>query len=385
MIDLRSDTMTQPTPAMRQAIAAAEVGDEQWREDPTVNELERRAAELLGQEEAVFVPTATMANEISLRVLSEPGDELIAEENAHLLISELGGPAVHAGLMTRPLPSRAGRFTSEQVRAAARRGDLGHTPTTRIVAIENTHNASGGRVWPLAEIAAIAETCRELELALHLDGARLFNAAIASGESPATIAGYADTVTVCFSKGLGCPLGAIVAGSSERMLRARRYKHQFGGAMRQAGIVAAACVYALDHHVERLAEDHARARRLGEALHEAGVPVDLEQVETNFVQIDVGVLGLGIPEALERLLGEGVRFSSTALPGRLRAVTHLGLTDEDIDRAIEAIPRALGVTAEGSGLRPEDVERDDDGGVQPDQHQAAPPIAAPVPEEPGHT
>ena len=385
MIDLRSDTATKPTPAMREAIASAEVGDEQLREDPTVNELERRVAELLGHDDAVFVPTATMANEISLRVLSEPGDELIAEENAHLLISELGGPAVHAGLMTRPLPSRAGRFTSEQVRAAARRGDLGHTPTTRIVAIENTHNASGGRVWPLAEIAAIAETCRELELALHLDGARLFNAAIASGESPAAIAGYADTVTVCFSKGLGCPLGAIVAGSSERMLRARRYKHQFGGAMRQAGIVAAACVYALDHHVERLAEDHARARRLGEALHEAGVPADLEQVETNFVQIDVGALGLGIAEALERLFGEGVRLSSTSLPGHLRAVTHLGLTDEDIDRAIEAIPRALGVTAEGPGLRPEDVERDDGGGVQPDQHQAAPPIAAPVPEEPGHT
>jgi len=385
VIDLRSDTATKPTPAMREAIASAEVGDEQLREDPTVNELERRVAQLLGHDDAVFVPTATMANEISLRVLSEPGDELIAEENAHLLISELGGPAVHAGLMTRPLPSRAGRFTSEQVRAAARRGDLGHTPTTRIVAIENTHNASGGRVWPLAEIAAIAETCRELELALHLDGARLFNAAIASGESPAAIAGYADTVTVCFSKGLGCPLGAIVAGSSERMLRARRYKHQFGGAMRQAGIVAAACVYALDHHVERLAEDHARARRLGEALHEAGVPADLEQVETNFVQIDVGALGLGIAEALERLLGEGVRLSSTSLPGRLRAVTHLGLTDEDIDRAIEAIPRALGVTAEGSGLRPEDVERDDGGSVQPDQHQAAPPIAAPVPEEPGHT
>jgi threonine aldolase len=247
--------------------------------------------------------------------------------------------------MTRPLPARAGRFTSVQVRAAARRGDLGHVPTTKIVAIENTHNSSGGRVWPLAEVEAMAETCRDLELALHLDGARLFNAAVASGEAPSAIAGHADTVTICFSKGLGCPLGAIVAGSSERMLRARRYKHQFGGAMRQAGIVAAACVYALDHHVDRLVEDHERARRLGERLHEAGLPVDLEQVETNFVQVDVGALGLQVGEALDRLLGEGIRMTPTMLPGVLRAVTHLAITDEDVDRASEAIPRALGVGA----------------------------------------
>jgi threonine aldolase len=345
MIDLRSDTASKPTPAMREAIANAEVGDEQLREDPTVNELERRAAETLGQEDSVFVPTATMANEIALRVLGDPGDELIAEENAHLLIAELGGPAVHAGLMTRPLPAHAGRFTTDQVRAAARRGDLGHIPTTRIVAIENTHNSSGGRVWPLAEIAAMAETCRELELSLHIDGARLFNAAVASGEAPAAIAGHGDTATICFSKGLGCPLGAIVAGSAERMLRARRLKHQFGGAMRQAGIVAAACVYALDHHVERLADDHERARRLAEGLHGAGVPVAVEQVETNFVQVDVGSLGMGVGEAIERLLAEGIRVSGTVLPGRLRAVTHLEITDEDIERAVDGIPRALDTPA----------------------------------------
>jgi threonine aldolase len=342
MIDLRSDTATKPTLAMREAIANADVGDEQIREDPTVNELERRAADILGQEDSVFVPTATMANEIALRVLGEPGDELIAEELSHILIAELGGPAVHAGLMTRPVSAGTGRFTPDQVRAAARKGDLGHVPTTRIVSIENTHNGAGGRVWPLAEVEAMAETCRELDLSLHLDGARLFNAAVASGEAPAAIAGHADTVTICFSKGLGCPLGAIVAGSSERMLRARRYKHQFGGAMRQAGIVAAACVYALDHHVDRLVDDHARARRLAEALHEAGVAIDLERVETNFVQLDVGAMGIATADATERLDGAGIRVSGTMHPGVLRAVTHLGISDEDIDHAIEAIPRALG-------------------------------------------
>jgi threonine aldolase len=329
---------------MRAAIAAAEVGDEQIREDPTVNELESRMAAILSQEEAVFVPTATMANEIALRVLAEPGDELIAEEESHILLSELGGAAVFAGLMTRPISSSNGRFGPEQVRAKARSGDLGHTPTTRIVAIENTHNSAGGRVWPLDEIEALAGACRELELALHIDGARLFNAAVASGHEPGSVAGHGDTVTICFSKGLGCPFGAVVAGSSERMLRARRLKHQFGGAMRQAGIAAAACVYALDHHVERLAEDHARARSLAKALVEAGLPVDLEQVETNFVQIDVGVLGLSQMEAMKRLLDEGVRLSTTT-GSRLRAVTHLDISDEDVNRAAELIPRALGVPA----------------------------------------
>jgi threonine aldolase len=342
MIDLRSDTATKPTKAMREAIANAEVGDEQLREDPTVNELERRAAEILGHEDSVFVPTATMANEIALRVLGEPGDELIAEELSHILIAELGGPAVFAGLLTRPMPSVAGRFSTDQVRAAARKGDLGHVPTTRIVAIENTHNAAGGRVWPLAEVVAMAETCRELDLRLHLDGARLFNAAVASALEPAEIAGHADTATICFSKGLGCPLGAIVAGSTERMVRARRFKHQFGGAMRQAGIVAAACVYALDHNVDRLADDHARAHRLAEALAEAGVVIDLERVETNFIQLDVGAMGLAEEDAKERLRNEGVLVSGTLLSGVLRAVTHLGITDEDIEHAIEAIPRALG-------------------------------------------
>lgn len=343
MIDLRSDTKTQPSRGMREAMANAEVGDEQRREDPTVLDLERRVAELLGQEEAVYVPTATMANEIALRTLAEPGDELIAEENAHLLLSELGGPAVHAGLMTRPIRGRAGRFGPDEVQRMARRGDQTHTSPTRIVAIENTHNASGGRVWPPDEVEALVATSRELGLTVHLDGARLLNASVATGIPAAHIAGQFDTVTLCLSKGLGCPLGALVAGSEERMRKARRFKHQFGGAMRQAGIVAAAGVYALDHNVERLVDDHTRALRLAQGLRAAAVPVDLDQVETNFVQVDVGALGFEASDALEQLSREGVGLSRTAHPGILRAVTHLDIADDDVERAIELIPKGLGV------------------------------------------
>jgi threonine aldolase len=341
VIDLRSDTQTQPTPGMREAIASAEVGDEQKREDPTVNLLEARAAELLGQEEAVYVPTATMANEIALRLHGQPGDEVLAEQHSHVLIAELGGPAALSGLLTRPLPGDRGRLSPEQIRQEARLLDDRHTPLTRIVSIENTHNSSGGRVWPLEEVEAVAETSRELGLRLHLDGARLFNAAVALGVPSPEIARHADTVTICLSKGLGCPLGALVAGSSELMVRARRFKHLFGGAMRQAGIVAAAGVYAFEHNIDRLADDHARAKRLAEGLADAGLPVDVDEVETNFVQLDVAPLGLSKPDALERLHQAGVGLSATIHPTVLRAVTHLDVTDDDIEQAIELAPQAL--------------------------------------------
>jgi threonine aldolase len=345
MIDLRSDTATRPTPGMRAAIAAAEVGDEQKREDPTVAELERRGAELLGQEEAVYLPTATMANQIALRILGEPGDELLAEESSHILLSELGGPAVHSGLVTRGLHGEGGRFAPGQIRAAYRDRTSMHVSPTRLVSIESTHNSSGGRYWRLDEIDAVVETCRELDIRVHLDGARLLNASVASGVTAAELGRRFDTVTLCLSKGLGCPLGALVAGSSALMAKARRNKHLFGGAMRQAGIVAAAGLYALDHHVDRLADDHARARRLAGALAAAGVTVDLEQVETNFVQVDFGPLGLSREEALGRLRDHGVLLSTTVHPTVLRAVTHLDVSDEDVDRACEQIPRALGVLA----------------------------------------
>ena len=341
MIDLRSDTVTQPTPEMRRAIADASVGDEQKREDPTVLELERRVAALLGQEAAVFLPTATMANQIALKLHGRPGDVLLAEEHAHVLVYEYGGAAVHAGLVTRGLPGAGGRISPEQIRAAAVPSTKAADQRVTVVSLENTHNNAGGRVWPLAELEDVVATARALGLATHLDGARVLNASVALGVDPAVIASAFDTVTLCLSKGLGCPLGALLAGSRDSIDRAWREKHLFGGAMRQAGIVAAAGVYALDHHLDRLADDHARARTLAEKLAEAGLPVDVDRVETNFVQIDLAPLELDRDDALAQLRDAGMGLSATIHPTVVRAVTHLGITDEDIDRAADGIPRAL--------------------------------------------
>jgi threonine aldolase len=341
VIDLRSDTLTQPTAGMRRAIAEAAVGDEQKREDPTVLELEHRVAELVGQEAAVFLPTATMANQIALKLHGRPGDVLLAEETSHVVVYEYGGAAAHAGLMTKALPGAAGRLEPEQLREASEPSSKIADQRPTVLSLENTHNNAGGRVWPLDELDEVVVTARELGLAVHLDGARLLNAAVALGVEPALIAGRFDTVTICLSKGLGCPLGALLAGSRELIDRAWREKHLFGGAMRQAGIVAAAGVYALDHHVDRLADDHVRARRLADALVAAGAPVDLGQVETNFVQIDLEPLELDRAEALQVLREAGVGLSATIHPTVMRAVTHLDVTDEDVDRAAELIPRAL--------------------------------------------
>ena len=343
MIDLRSDTVTVPTPEMRRAIAEAAVGDEQKREDPTVLDLERRVAHLLGHEAAVFLPTATMANQIALKLHGRPGDVLLAEKTSHVLVFEYGGPAAHAGLVTQGLPGVAGRVTPEQIREAAAPSTKAADQRVVVLSLENTHNNAGGRVWPLAELEEVVATARELRLAVHLDGARLLNASVALDVEPAAIAARFDTVTLCLSKGLGCPLGALLAGSRELLDRAWREKHHFGGAMRQAGIVAAAGVYALDEHIGRLADDHARASRLAEGLATAGLPVDLEQVETNFVQIDLAPLGLDRADALTRLREAGVGLSATIHATVIRAVTHLGITDDDVQQALELIPRALRV------------------------------------------
>jgi threonine aldolase len=341
VIDLRSDTQTKPSHAMREAMARAEVGDEQEREDPTVLELERRGAELLGHEEAVYLPTAMMGNQIALAILGERGTELIVEERAHIMVAELAGAAYHSGLQTRGLPGYRGRLAPDQLRAATWSEGGFWGPRASVLALENTHNTAGGTVWPLEELRDIVATAHDLGMRVHLDGARLMNAAVASGVAASEIAAQFDTVTLCLSKGLGCPLGALIAGSRELMYRARMEKHRFGGAMRQAGIVAAAGIYALDHNVDRLADDHGRARALAEAWAAAGLPVDLELVQSNFVQIDVRSLGLTEDEALERIRERGVLLSQTK-PGVLRAVTHLDVTGDDVERALEAVPLALG-------------------------------------------
>ena len=323
MIDLRTDTVTKPTAAMLAAMAAAEVGDEQEREDPTTNELQRRVAELLGHEAALFLPTATMANQVALRTLSRPGRKVVAEERTHVLIYEWGGPAIHSGLVMQGLPAVEGRPTPTQIEAL---DDFG---PGSVLVLENTHRSSGGRVWPLDAFQAAVGAARARGAAVHLDGARLFNASVAAGLPPSAWASLADTVTVCFSKGLGCPFGAGLAGSAETIERAWEGKFLLGGALRQSGVAAAAMLYALDHHVERLAEDHARAKRLAE-----GIGVTPAEVETNFVPIP-DELGLE-----QRLRERGVLVGDLR-PGWLRAVTHLGVGDAEIGQAVERIRDAV--------------------------------------------
>jgi threonine aldolase len=326
VIDLRSDTLTKPTAAMLAAMASAPVGDEQYLEDPTTNELQRRMAELLGHEEALFLPTATMANQAALRAQTTPGSVLLAEERTHILVYEWGGPAIHSGLIMRGVPAFAGRVTPDDVDAVLD-PDLG---PGGVVVLENTHRSSGGRVWPLDEYAATVDAARARGAAVHLDGARLFNAAVAVGRQPADWSRLADSVTICFSKGLGCPTGAILAGSATLIERAWESKYLFGGALRQSGVLAAACLYALDNNVDRLADDHARARRLAE-----GIGIDPADVETNFVAIpDPDGDGIARAAAAGVALGQ-------LRPGWLRAVTHLDVTDDDIDEAVDALVREL--------------------------------------------
>lgn len=334
MIDLRSDTQTRPSAGMRAAMASAEVGDEQRREDPTVCALEELVAAYLGQEEAVFLPSATMANQIAIQLLAPRGSELIVESSAHIVISELGGAAFHSGVQIHPLRGERGRISPDALRQAVGRSDPSHSARPALLALENTHNAAGGAVWPPAELRSTVACAREFGLALHLDGARLPNAVIGSNATAAELAAPFDTVTLCLSKGLGCPLGALIAGSEALMAQARIAKHRFGGAMRQAGIVAAAGLYALEHNLERLADDHRRARRLGEAWVVSGLPVSLDRIETNVVQLDFGAVGVTSDRAIDAFALAGVGVSATVWPGVLRAVTHLDIADADIDAAI---------------------------------------------------
>jgi threonine aldolase len=340
-VDLRSDTVTRPTAAMLDAMHRAEVGDDVFGDDPTVLRLQEEAARLLGKEAALLVPSGTMANQVAIRSHTEPGDEIVVEAGAHIWRYEGGAYAALSGVSVARVEAVRGILTADAVRAAIRpEGGLGHFPPTRLVCVEQSSNSGGGTVYPLARLGEIAAVARDHGLRLHMDGARLFNAAVALGVEAAAIAAPFDSVSFCLSKGLGCPVGSLVVGSQAFVDRAHRFRKMFGGGMRQAGYLAAAGLHALAHHVDRLADDHRRARRLGEAL--AAMPrlaVDLASVETNMVYVDVAATGVDARAFAARLAEDGVRVVTVG-PTRVRAVTHLDVDDAGVDRAIAAFARA---------------------------------------------
>ena len=334
-VNLYSDTQTRPSEGMRRAIADAEVGDEQRFLDPTVTALQERVAELLGHEAALFLPTGTLCNAISFRRHLRPGgDEVLLDQSAHPIIAEAGSPAALSHAMTQKLDGDGGIFTSQQVEAGIRDPGNRYLPRSRLLSVEQTTNMGGGRIWPLAAIEDVLGVARRHGLRAHMDGARLMNAVVASGVPAADFASGFYTAWVDFSKGLGAPVGAVLAGSRDLIQEAWRYKQMMGGALRQAGIVAAGCLYALDHHVERLAEDHANARRLAEGLEELGLVV--QPPETNIVICPVE----DAPGLTARLAERGVEVSAAG-PGRIRMLTHLDVDEAGIGRALAAFREAL--------------------------------------------
>ncbi|MGH2754626.1 MAG: threonine aldolase family protein [Actinomycetota bacterium] len=340
LIDLRSDTVTRPTPEMRRAMADAEVGDDVFGDDPTVNSLQEYAAELLGTEAALYVPTGSMGNQVCLGALARPGDEVVCEAGAHFLHYEGGSIAAHLGLVARPLPGERGVIDAEQVAGAIRKGTE-HNPHTAVVAIENTHNAAGGRIFPLDEARAISKICRDNDVALHVDGARIFNAAVATGTPASEWAAGADTVTFCFSKGLGAPVGSMACGSADVIKEAHRIRKRLGGGMRQAGVIAAAARVALETGIERLAEDHANARKLADALADldAGA-VDRSAVETNMVYLNLRPFSKTGAEVADALRKKGILTLGGAAP-LMRLVTHRDVSDKQVDEAIRALRQVL--------------------------------------------
>jgi threonine aldolase len=341
LIDLSSDTSTRPSPGMRKAMAEAEVGDEQKSEDPTTNALQDRVASLLAKEAAVFLPSGTMCNQIALLVHCRPGDEVIAADVAHIFTSEAGGGSALAGVQTWPLATKRGIFCGAQVEAALRDPGGRHNPRSCLVCIEQTVNRGGGTVWPLDAIEDVARVARRHSLAVHMDGARILNAAVASGIAAHRMAGPCDSVWLDLSKALGCPVGGVLAGSRTFIDAAWRWKHRLGGALRQSGMLAAAGIYALDHNVERLAEDHANARRLGELLGNVpGIRIMNPDIETNIVFIDPSPSGKTSRDVITRMTEHGVRMGAS-YGGMIRAVTHLDVSREDMEVAAEAMTLAL--------------------------------------------
>jgi len=330
--------VTRPTPAMRQTMAEAVVGDDVLGDDPTVKELERRTAELLGKEAAVFVPSGTMANQLAIRCHTQPGDEILLDAYSHIYWYEGGAPAALSGVNCRVLQGVHGIFTAEQLRAALRPDNIHYSPT-RLLTLENTHNRGGGSIWPLQQQQAVCAVARDAGISLHLDGARLWNASVATGISEVDYARDFDSVSVCFSKGLGAPIGSVLAGTGEFIQKARRFRKQFGGGMRQSGIIAAAALYALTHHRARLADDHANAKRLVTGLNTIhGIRVNATDVVTNMVYIDIR------DRTAEEFAGQLRERNVLVLPtgqNTVRAVTSLEVDADDIASAIETVRAVL--------------------------------------------
>jgi threonine aldolase len=340
MIDLRSDTITTPTPEMRSAMAAAEVGDDVFGDDPTVHKLEGRTAEILGKEAAVYMPSGTMTNQIAVRTHTSHGDEVLTEAESHIYYYEAGAPAAISGVMFRLIRGERGIFSGEDVKAALRPPNM-HFPPTTLICVENTHNRGGGSVWPIEKIAEVAAVARENALNLHLDGARLWNASVAGGIGETEYARHFDSVSVCFSKGLGAPVGSVLTGDSEFIDRARRFRKMFGGGMRQAGIIAAGALYALENNRRRLAEDHANAKLLAEALGQIpGIKIDVSDVETNLVYFDVPGSGVDVAGRAGRA---GVLVFALG-PNTIRAVTSMMVTRDDVIKAAEIIGQTVAQT-----------------------------------------
>ncbi len=336
MIDLRSDTVTVPTPEMREVMARAEVGDDVFGEDPLVNRLQAEMAHLTGKEAALFVPSGTMGNQVCIKTHTQPGDEIITERNSHIFNYECGSPALLSSVQVMPIQGIDGHFTLEQLKEVIRPDNI-HHPTTRLICIENTHNRAGGAIFPLKEIQRIYEFAQEKQLKMHLDGARLWNASVATGIPIKEYCRYFDSISLCFSKGLGAPVGSIIVGSREFIKRARYFRKAFGGGMRQAGILAAAALFAVQNNLSGLVYDHLRARCLAEALAEIpGIDINLKATQTNIVIFDVKNTGLTAQEVTNQLAEKGIRM--LAVSGtRLRAVTHFQVSDADIKQTIKAL------------------------------------------------
>ncbi|WP_428938916.1 threonine aldolase family protein [Fontivita pretiosa] len=340
MIDLYSDTLTKPTPGMRRAMAEAPVGDEQKREDPTTNRLQEMVAAMLGKEAAVFLPSGTMCNAIAVKVHTQPSDAILCERSSHVNRSEFGGAAMLSGVTTEPIDGQRGLFSPQQLEQALARFHS-YGPVPKLVCVEQTHNFGGGSIWPIDQLRAVCDLAHRRNLLTHMDGARLFNACVAGGIAARDYAACVDSVWIDLSKGLGCPIGAVLAGTRDFIERAWRFKHLFGGAMRQSGILAAAGIYALEYHIQRLREDHENARLLAEGLASIrGIRVENPQPETNIVFFDILQTGLSVAEFQARCESAGVRFSGSGT--RLRAVTHLDVSRADIDRAVQIVRSVVG-------------------------------------------